>query len=41
MKEIEDKIAEQLLEGNIPNNSTIIISAKDGKLAFKVTPQEN
>ena len=40
-QEIEDKIAEQLLEGNIPNNSTIIISAKDGNLAFKVTPQEN
>ena len=39
-QEIEDKIAEQYLEGNIPNNSTIIISAKDGKLSFKVTPQE-
>ena len=39
-QEIEDKIAEQYLEGNIPQNSTIIISAKDGKLSFKVTPQE-
>ena len=40
-QEIEDKIAEQFLEGNIPNNSVIIISAKDGKLSFKVTSQEN
>ena len=39
-QEIEDKIAEQFLEGNIPQNSTIIISAKDGNLAFKVTSQE-
>lgn len=39
-QEIEDKIAEQYLEGNIPANSTIIISAKDGKLSFKITPQE-
>lgn len=40
-QEIEDKIAEQFLEGNIPNNSTIIISAKDNKLAFKVTTSAN
>ncbi len=40
-QEIEDKIAEQFLEGNIANNSIIIISAKDGKLSFKVTRQEN
>ncbi len=39
-QEIEDRIAEQYLEGNIPTGSTIIISAKDGKLSFKVTPQE-
>lgn len=39
-QEIEDRIAEQYLEGNIPNNSTIIISAKEGKLSFRVTPQE-
>ena len=40
-QEIEDKIAEQILEGTIPEKSTIIISAKDGKLNFKVSPQEN
>ncbi|MGN0961633.1 MAG: ATP-dependent Clp protease ATP-binding subunit, partial [Christensenellales bacterium] len=40
-QEIEDKIAEQFLEGNIPNNSTIVISAKDGKLNFKITPRES
>lgn len=39
-QEIEDKIAEQFLEGNIPSNSTIIISAKDGKLSFRVTQTE-
>ena len=40
-QEVEDKIVEQMLEGNIQNNSTIIISAKDGNLSFKVTAQEN
>lgn len=40
-QEIEDRIAEQLLEGNIPTGSTIIISAKDNNLAFKVSSQEN
>ena len=40
-QEIEDKIAEQLLEGNIPTNSTIVISGKDNTLSFKVTPAGN
>jgi len=40
-QEVEDKIAEQFLEGNIDASSTIIISAKDGSLSFKITSQEN
>ena len=40
-QEIEDKIAEQILEGNIPGGSTIVISAKDGTLRFKVQSREN
>ena len=40
-QEIEDKLAEQFLEGNIPTGSTIIISCKDGKLGFKITQKEN
>ena len=40
-QEIEDKIAEQCLEGNIPHGSTITISAKEGKLKFKVIGDEN
>ncbi len=40
-QEIEDKLAEQLLDGSISRDSTIIISARDGKLNFKVTPKEN
>lgn len=39
-QEIEDRLAEQFLEGNIPNNSTIVISARDGSLRFKVTQRE-
>ena len=38
---IEDKIAEQFLEGRIDRNSTIIISARDGDLSFKITLPEN
>ena len=40
-QEIEDKIAEQFLEGNIEPNSTIIISARDNKLQFRITKKEN
>ena len=40
-QEIEDRIAEQLLEGNIPGGATIVISAKDNNLTFKVSSQEN
>ena len=40
-QEIEDKIAEQCLEGNIPHGSVITISAKEGKLTFRVLRQEN
>jgi len=40
-QEIEDKIAEQILEGNINPNSTIIISARDGYLSFKISREEN
>ena len=40
-QEVEDKIAEQFLEGNIDKDSTIIISAKEGVLSFKITKQEN
>ena len=40
-QEIEDKIAEQFLEGNIPPSSTIIISARDGKLNFRLSDKEN
>lgn len=35
-QEIEDRIAEQMLEGKIVNGSTIIISAKDNSLTLKV-----
>jgi ATP-dependent Clp protease ATP-binding subunit ClpC len=35
-QEIEDKLAEQFLEGNINPNSTIIISGKENMLSFKV-----
>lgn len=40
-QEIEDRLAEKFLEGTIPNNSTIVISARDGKLNFKIAPREN
>jgi len=40
-QEIEDRIAEQFLEGNINASSTIIISAKEGRLNFKISTQEN
>jgi len=40
-QEVEDRIAEQFLEGNIDKDSTIIISAKEGVLSFKITKQEN
>ena len=36
-QEIEDRIVEQCLEGNIPHGSIITISAKEGKLNFKVS----
>lgn len=39
-QEIEDKLAEALLDGSISRDSVIVISAKDGKLNFKVTPKE-
>jgi ATP-dependent Clp protease ATP-binding subunit ClpC len=35
-QEIEDRIVEQCLEGNIPHGSIITISAKEGKLTFRV-----
>ena len=35
-QEIEDKIAEDMLEGNIMKGDTIIISAKDGRLSLSV-----
>ena len=38
-QEVEDKIAEQFLEGNIEPSSTIIISAKEGQLKFKFTKE--
>lgn len=40
-QEIEDRLAEQLLDGSISRNSTIIISARDGRLNFKVSEKEN
>ena len=40
-QEIEDRIAEQFLEGNISPNSTIIISARENKLNFKINVEEN
>ncbi len=40
-QEIEDRLAEKFLEGTINRNSTIIISARDGRLNFKVQPKEN
>ena len=36
-QEIEDRLAEKFLEGEIPASSTIIISAKENKLNFKIT----
>ena len=40
-QEIADRLAEQLLDGSISSNSTIVISARDGVLNFKVSPREN
>lgn len=40
-QEIEDRLAEKFLEGSIPNNSTIVISARDGKLSFRIAQREN
>jgi len=40
-QEIADRIVEQTLEGNIPHGSVITISARDGKLNFKVIRPEN
>lgn len=40
-QEIEDRIAEQCLEGSIPHGSVVTISAREGKLIFKITPSEN
>jgi len=36
-QEIEDKIAEQCLEGSIPHGSIITISAREDKLTFRIT----
>ena len=38
-QEIEDKIAEDMLEGNIMRGDTIIISAKDGVLSLSIDRQ--
>ena len=40
-QEIEDRLAEQFLEGSIPHGSVITISAKEGKLTFRVYRKEN
>ncbi len=40
-QEIEDRLAEQFLEGAIPHGSVITISAKEGKLTFRVYKKEN
>ena len=40
-QEIEDKLAEQFLEGAIPHGSVITISAKEGRLTFRVYRKEN
>lgn len=40
-QEIEDRLAEQFLEGSIPHGSVITISARDGKLTFRVYRKEN
>lgn len=40
-QEIEDRIVEQTLEGNIPHGSVITISAKEGRLTFRVIRKEN
>ncbi|MBE5735944.1 MAG: ATP-dependent Clp protease ATP-binding subunit [Clostridiales bacterium] len=40
-QEVEDRIAEQCLEGHIPHGSVVTISAKDGKLNFRVNRPEN
>ena len=40
-QEIEDRLAEQFLEGAIPHGSVVTISAKEGKLTFRVYRKEN
>ena len=40
-QEIEDRLAEQFLEGSIPHGSVITISAKEGKLTFRTYRKEN
>ena len=40
-QEIEDKISEQTLEGNIPHGSVITISGREGKLSFRIARPEN
>ncbi|MBE5757519.1 MAG: ATP-dependent Clp protease ATP-binding subunit [Clostridiales bacterium] len=40
-QEIADKLAEQFLEGNIPPSAVIIISARENKLNFKITSNQN
>ena len=40
-QEIEDRLAEQFLEGSIPHGSVITISAREGKLTFRVYRKEN
>ena len=40
-QEIEDRIAEQCLDGSVPHGSVVTISAKEGKLIFRVSRPEN
>ncbi len=40
-QEIEDRLAEQFLEGSIPHGSVVTISAREGKLTFRVYKKEN
>jgi ATP-dependent Clp protease ATP-binding subunit ClpC len=40
-QEVEDRIAEQCLEGGVSHGSIVTISARDGKLIFRVSRSEN
>ena len=35
-QEIEDRIAEEMINGNITTNNTVVISCRDNMLEFKV-----